>query len=323
LGRFQQKPSGFTPDSGYIANSETSKFVEHEFLSTKSVITDDYEIVLGNSRVDVTGCTRLGDYCEISQGVVEAPDKVSRKQIALSGRNDLAVGTGVFVLNEDEVMKLNLSQAELSILKPYLDPHDIGSFSIAPKDKKFVIYSDRDNRALIDTNAQFTKLKKHLNRFSDVITSSNGPYGLHRPRDNKFFENPKILFPSMFSKTCFALDIDKFYVEISFSAVIAKNKDTDLRFILAILNSDWALSWYYANGKHRGSGVDIGVEKLRTFPLPSATPNQQAKVIEMVSRIIAAKKKNPGADTSPLEQEINQQVNALYDGLIQLNKNEK
>jgi hypothetical protein len=126
----------------------------------------------------------------------------------------------------------------------------------------------------------------------------------------------------MFSNTCFALDTDKFYVGMSFSVVIAKKKETNLRFILAILNSNWALNWYYANGKHRGSGVDIGVEKLRNFPLPSAAPNQQATITELVNRIIAAKKKNPGANTSPLENEINQQVHDLYDGLKQQNKNQ-
>ena len=300
-------------DVAYLANPEPSEFVEHEVLRNESVISDEYEIVLSTSRVAVTGCTRLGELCEISQGVVEAPDKITKKQIAQSGRDDLAVGTGVFVLSEEEVEQLNLSPAERSILKPYLDPHDVGRYWIAPTDRKFLIYSDRENKALIKTNPQFKTLKKHLDRFSDVITSSNAPYGLHRPREKKFFQSPKILFPSMFSDTCFALDTNKFYVGMSFSVVIAKDGEIDLRFILALLNSHWALKWYYSNGKHRGAGVDIGVEKLRTFPVPASDATQQATITGLVDRIFAAKRRDDlVVDTSALEREIDQQVYALY-----------
>ena len=296
----------------HLGDQEASEFVERGLLQRDSIVSDAYEIVLGNNRVEVRGCTPLGDLCEISQGVVEAPDKVTRKQIAQSGRNDLVVGTGVFVLGEDEVKQLNLNQSELAVLKPYLDPQDIGRFWIAPKRKKFLIYSDRETRTRISANPQLKTLKKHLDRFSDVITSSNGPYGLHRPREARFFESPKILFPSMFSKTCFALDEHKFYVGMSFSVVIARDRKIELEFILAILNSDWALKWFYANGKHRGSGVDIGVEKLRSFPVPAAEAAAKRAITELMKDIVAAKRKNHGADTATLEREIDQQVDALY-----------
>jgi adenine-specific DNA-methyltransferase len=296
----------------HLTNQETSEFIERGVLQRESIISDAYEIVLRDDRVEVTGCTPLGDLCEISQGVVEAPDKVSRKQIAQSGRNDLVVGTGVFVLGEDEVRQLNLNQSELSVLKPYLDPKDIGRCWIAPRRRKFLIYSDRETRAQISTNPQFKTLKKHLDRLSDVITSSNGPYGLHRPREPKFFENRKILIPSMFSKACFALDEQNFYVGMSFSVVIARDRKIGLEFILAILNSDWGLKWFYANGKHRGSGVDIGVEKLRSFPVPSADDAAKRFLTDLVKEISGVKKKNHAADTSALEREIDQLVYALY-----------
>lgn len=296
----------------HLANQEASEFVDRGLLQRESIISDAYEIVLGNNRVEVTGCTPLGDLCEISQGVVEAPDKISRKQIAQSGRSDLVVGTGVFVLGEDEVKQLNLNRSELAVLKPYLDPQDIGRYSIAPKRQKFLIYSDRETRTRISTNPQFKTLKKHLDRLSDFVTSSNRPYGLHRPREAKFFESPKILFPSMFSETCFALDEHKFYVGMSFSVVIARDKRVCMEFLLAILNSEWALKWFYANGKHRGSGVDIGVEKLRSFPVPTADAATKLALTDLVKKISALKTGRPGFDTGTLEREIDQLVSTLY-----------
>jgi hypothetical protein len=296
----------------HLTDPEDSEFIEHGILRRERIISGTFEIVLGDNRVEVKGCTPLGDLCEVSQGVVEAPDKVSKKQLAQSGRNDIAVGTGVFVLSENEVKQLNLNQQEINVLKPYLDPQDIGRFCISPRHRKFLIYSDRETRCQISSNPEYSTIKKHLDRFSDVITSSNAPYGLHRPREIRFFESQKILFPSMFSKNCFTLDKNKFYVGMSFSIVIARNSEVSLEFILAILNSDWALKWFYANGKHRGAGVDIGVEKLRSFPLPKADETVASVLINLVKAITLAKTKNHDADTSALEREIDQHVYALY-----------
>lgn len=33
----------------------------------------------------------------------------------------------------------------------------------------------------------YPNLKKHLDKFQNVITSDNKPYGLHRARDEKIF----------------------------------------------------------------------------------------------------------------------------------------
>ena len=43
------------------------------------------------------------------------------------------------------------------------------------------------------------------------------------------------------------------------------------------------------------------------------TPEKQKTIVSLVERILATKKKNPAANTSALEREIDQQVYALYD----------
>ena len=47
-------------------------------------------------------------------------------------------------------------------------------------------------------------------------------------------------------------------------------------------------------------------------PIPAMPPAQQKPVERLVERILAAKQKNPAADTSALEREIDQQAYALY-----------
>jgi len=39
----------------------------------------------------------------------------------------------------------------------------------------------------------YPNLKKHLDKFKNVITSDNKPYGLHRAREERFFKGEKII----------------------------------------------------------------------------------------------------------------------------------
>ena len=55
-------------------------------------------------------------------------------------------------------------------------------------------------------------------------------------------------------------------------------------------------------------------------PLPIPTQPKGEKITELVERILAAKAKNPQADTSPLEKEIDELVYQLY-GLTEEEKN--
>ena len=113
----------------------------------------------------------------------------------------------------------------------------------------------------------------------------------------------------MFVKNECAIDEEKYFVGMSFISIIEiKNfKEFSLEYLLGVLNSKYALNWFYTYGKKRGAGVDIGVDKLRTFPL-AESPN--IKIESLVKEII--KDKKTGKNTSSLEQEIDKLVYKLY-----------
>ena len=48
------------------------------------------------------------------------------------------------------------------------------------------------------------------------------------------------------------------------------------------------------------------------FPIPAAPPENQKPVERLVDRILAAKQRDAGADTSAWEREIDELVYALY-----------
>ena len=180
-------------------------------------------------------------------------------------------------------------------------------------DEKYLIYSDKWSKKKIEDDEQFAQLKNHLDRFQRLITSSNGPYGMHRPRQDKYFTSAKIIFKNMFKRPEFTYDTSELFFGFSFSSIIEKEKNYDLKYVLAILNSNFALYWYQRNCKKRGAGFDVGVGKIRDFPIAKIPREQQEPLIILVDKIFAAKRKDPDADTSDLEDEIDELVYTLYD----------
>jgi len=235
------------------------------YIPNDQLYTEDCQIRLSKDSIKFYNCVAFGNLYDVSQGVVEAVDRISKKSLRSKNSDKFYQGQGVFVLSKNELEHLNLNSKENSIIKKYLEPTDIGKYLI-DFHNNYLIYSDKEVIKKIQKD-EYPNIKKHLDNFRIFITSSNKPYGLHRPRQKKYFDSPKIIFKEMFSNCEFALDYEKHYVGMSFSVIIQKNVKFSLEYLLAILNSKLALYWFYKNAKHRGAGVDVGVKKLRTFPV--------------------------------------------------------
>jgi adenine-specific DNA-methyltransferase len=84
-------------------------------------------------------------------------------------------------------------------------------------------------------------------------------------------------------------------------------------FLLGVLNSRLIDFYFRLITQTSGMGVtrwfNVYVEK---FPIPTVPPQKQKAVERLVDRILAAKQRDPEADTSALEQQIDQLVYALY-----------
>ena len=86
------------------------------------------------------------------------------------------------------------------------------------------------------------------------------------------------------------------------------NKAFSLKFICGVLNSRVVNYWYPL--KYRMP--TIGGYELSSIPIPAASKEQQQPIIDLVDRILNAKRDNPNADTSSLEQQIDHIVYHLY-----------
>ena len=88
----------------------------------------------------------------------------------------------------------------------------------------------------------------------------------------------------------------------------------EIRYLLACINSK-AVDFYYKK-KFSTKKTDVFPE-IQTYlyeqlPIPPASNERQRAIINLVDKILIAKKANPQADTSVLEREIDQKVYDLY-----------
>ena len=114
--------------------------------------------------------------------------------------------------------------------------------------------------------------------------------------------------PNMFSANDFAIDYDNhYYVGMGCQVIKSKNDNTfPLEYILAIINSKYAMNWFDKNCKHRGAGVDVGVDKIRSFPI--------AKVdYQIVEEVVLMVKQMENSDDIDFVKSVDKKLDELID----------
>lgn len=84
-------------------------------------------------------------------------------------------------------------------------------------------------------------------------------------------------------------------------------------FLLGILNSKATNFAYSFINPEKGEALaQVKKNHVEELLIPDTNAAQQKPIIDAVKSILAAKQKNPDADTSELERQIDQKVYALY-----------
>jgi hypothetical protein len=125
------------------------------------------------------------------------------------------------------------------------------------------------------------------------------------------FEKPKIIFSEIVSEPQFYYDEKGYYPE----ATVFFISGNHLKYLTALLNSK-AVTFFFKNFYMGGELVGkIRYKKafLENVPIPKPSIKEEANIEILVDQILALKKANPQADTSQLEEEIDELVYQLYD----------
>ncbi|RKU21112.1 hypothetical protein C6503_05215 [Candidatus Poribacteria bacterium] len=82
-----------------------------------------------------------------------------------------------------------------------------------------------------------------------------------------------------------------------------------LKFLLGVMNSTVVRDFLRVN---RRSNIHIYPDDWKQLPIPDVSPKQQAPIVELVDKILAAKRKGLQKKVSRLEKKLNKKVSALY-----------
>ena len=247
---------------------------------------------------------------EVAQGFVCPQDNVNDKSRSILG-NDFNIGDGIFILSQEEMDQMSFIQKELDIINPCYTTNELNRYYANPINHQWVIYTNssfkRDDKKIED----YPNIKKHLDKFQDVITSSNKPYGMHRSRKQSIFQGQRIVSIRKCARPTFTYVEFDSYVSQTFYVI--KTGRVNLKYLTGLLNSRLSTFWLKHKGKMQGTNYQIDKQPLLAIPLISPPSEEQIPITTLVDRILAAKRANSNADTTNLENEIDKLVYALYD----------
>ncbi|ECL2710767.1 TPA: Eco57I restriction-modification methylase domain-containing protein [Campylobacter jejuni] len=288
-------------------NLTPKKFIDKTLNFTKS----DYEELF--NKIQKYGKFYLEER-EVAQGIVYPQENINKKSLEILG-NNFYLGQGIQKLTNEEVENLNLLKNEKILLKPIFESDNIQKYFVKRYNYFWVIYT---NSSFKNPNSMdnYPNLKKHLDKFQNVITSDNKPYGLHRARDEKFFTgSPRIVaLRKCVGEPKFSyVDFDC-YVSATFYVI--KTQRINVKYLTAILNSKLIAFWLKHKGKMQGNNYQIDKEPLLNIPIVTINSKNQKiadELINLVDEILKVKEQDKNANTQELENKINSLVYKLYD----------
>ncbi len=245
---------------------------------------------------------------EVAQGIVFPQDFVNKKTKETL-KNLVEIGDGIFVLSKAELKSLNLTTDERKLIKPYFTTKELEGYYANPKNKFWIIYTGSEFKNP-KSMLPYPSLKKHLDKFKDVITSDNKPYGLHRTRVEAFFKGEKIIVQRKCpNRPSFTYTNFNCYVSATF--YIIKTKRLNQKYLVGLLNSKMIAFWLRHKGKMQGDNFQLDKAPLLSIPIFKPNESISKRLENIVNQILTLK--SQGKDTTALEQQIDNMVYKLYE----------
>ncbi len=248
---------------------------------------------------------------ELTNGIHPHYDFINKK---LSEKYGFSIGEGIFGLSRSEIEALKLTESETKFIKPYYNSSDnVARFTIGTTDLS-IIYtpSTFKNPHSMDT---YPNLKAHLDRFKDVISSDNKPYGLHRARVESFFVGEKIAaLRKCAGKPIFAYANGENYMSATFYVI--KTDRVNMKYLTGLLNSKLIEFWLKNKGKMQGANYQLDKEPLQQIPIAVPSNDTQVLVATIVDYILFIKSHNTDISSLVSNRLISDYFERIIDGCI-------
>lgn len=240
--------------------------------------------------------------------------RYSLRDIAISFQGVITGCDKAFVLKSSEIDDYNI---ERSLIKPWIKNSNVERYSISEGDLS-LIYSN-----LIQSEEEYPNSIDFIRNYRDKLENrrecKNGIrkwYELQWGRDNKMFDQPKIVFPYKSKNNRFALDYNSVYCSADVYSLIIKDdykNKIPLEYLVGLLNSNIYEFYFKLFAKKMGKGMyDYYPNSI--LDLKIITEEIIDEIKERVDSIIALysiSEKQEKIDI--LEQEINRIIGDYFE----------
>lgn len=297
-------------DTDYLSKDEVFES-EQAYIRINSTSGDQKSLIIDKIK---NGSELLPYYAEINSGCDITLSKISPSHIKDFSDLSLSKGEGVFVISKMEQNLISLNESEKRLLKPFIKNSNINKYSHSISDDK-LLYIDWNE---IETSIPniISHLEKYKAIMLDQIERYDEPswpwYAIHRPRDQKIFENTsKIIVPYRSKENSFAYSDKPVYSSRDVFYITLKEQfEKDLIYVLlGILNSRLIYFWLYNQGKRKGETLELYSTPLSQIPIKLNKDTDQ--LISFVKEQIGFSKKN-GHLSTDLQLRIDAIVYEIY-----------
>lgn len=254
----------------------------------------------------------LGQICNINQGIVSGADKVTDAHLRKYDWEKYGInkGDGIYALTQEEVKAHNL---EKSYIKPFYKNSDIHKYHTELNSKNQILYitGNEAKNDIPNILSHLSRFKQNLQERREVHNGSREWFALWWARKQEIFEGAKIVAPQRSNTNTFGYNECEWYASADVYFITPLDKDFNLKYILALLNSKLYYFWLYHKGKRKGENLELYQIPLSEIPIKDISLKEQEVFINLVDRIIEGKKN--GIDMRELEEEVDRLVYELYE----------
>ncbi|GAB4278549.1 MAG: Eco57I restriction-modification methylase domain-containing protein [Marinilabiliales bacterium] len=221
-------------------------------------------------------------------------------------------------------------QLERELFKPFLMGKDVQRYSYLTTNKYVffpyeIINGNAEIVSIEDLKTRFPKTYNYVMEHENIFKArESGKAGKMQhwhtyiyPKNLNKFEQPKLSSMEICANhPNVTLNHEKLYHTTKvYSWVKREDTKESYEYLLAIANSK--LLWWFlktTGDTLQGDARTFKTNYLNPFPLPEQVDEQvENQIANKVKEVLAIKKQNPSADTTALENEIDQLVYRLYD----------
>jgi len=236
----------------------------------------------------------ISEICLLGVGFKTGTDKIVKKDIEKvyeSKPLNINLKDGVFILNEEEYKKI---KPENELVYKCYKSSDIEKYSSSSWKNLYVIWTNKDTDI-----EKYPNIKKHLEKYKEILDfkmKDRGEtlpwYSNYRARDNDIFANKdKIVFPYRSKSNIFSYSNDDYFASGDILYLRQKDKNFNIKYILALLNSKLYYTWLYYKGKRKGETLELYVTPISQVPIKDISQEEQEPFVNLVNIIIDSKEK--------------------------------